>query len=96
VTDQQRDQLHARVENDFRYHRPDAETAAKHAALRDVFERVSHEVIDLGPPGRELSTALTKLEESMFHANAGLARSSSPPETTEQAAQPEPWPRPTE
>ena len=64
-----------RIINDFRFHPATAETGPKHQAVREAAELCAHKFTSLVPQGRELSTALTKLEEAMFWANAAVARS---------------------
>lgn len=70
-----REQLHERVDRDFVFHPPTEAKRAFYESLRDRFRALAHFLIENVPPGRELSTALTKLEESVMHANAGVARS---------------------
>lgn len=66
--------LRARVDNDFTYHRPPPETGTLFVAIRDKARELARLMIDTCPEGRELASALTRLEESVMHANAGLAR----------------------
>lgn len=67
--------LHARVENDFTNHPPTTDTVA---AIMDeataCFITLAHWLIDHVPAGRELSMALTKLEECSMMTKAGIAR----------------------
>lgn len=70
----QRGQLHERVDRDFRSHRPTTAGAEGMRVIGEGFRQLSHLLVDVVPPGRELSTALTKLEEASFHTNAGIAR----------------------
>lgn len=71
----ERDQLHARVERDHTFH-PVAGDAQRRSyeAVRARARELAHFLIDTVPGGRELSTSLTRLEEVVFHANAGIAR----------------------
>jgi hypothetical protein len=65
----------ADIENRFEYHPPkDEETKNSHARVREVLVEVALELDGLVPEGRELSLAITKLEEAMMLANAGIAR----------------------
>ncbi|HSH45181.1 MAG TPA: hypothetical protein VK966_04970, partial [Longimicrobiales bacterium] len=66
--------LHARIERDFRHHPPKEGQPERYERIRLVARNLAHELVDLVPPGRELSTALTKLEECVMMANAGIAR----------------------
>ncbi len=65
------------IKNRFSYHPPDGNKAKKHEAIRDIVEDTAYVFFALVPQSRELSLALTKLEEAMFWANAGLARMDS-------------------
>ena len=68
--------LLTRITNDFRSHFVHPESSSYQAmdAIRDLTKVVAEELVKLCPDGRELSTALTKLEEAMFWANAAVAR----------------------
>lgn len=66
--------LRQRIESDFRYHAPREAQPAKYEALRDKARELAQLMVDLVPEGRELATALTRLEEATMHANAGIAR----------------------
>lgn len=58
----------------FAYHAPTGGKAKKHEAVRDACLQAALEIAVHCPPSRELSLALTKLEEAMMHANASIAR----------------------
>lgn len=77
-----RDQLHARVEQDFRYHPPTPEQVPVYESIRRRCRRLAHWLIDTVPAGREQSRALTALEDVAFNANAAIARG-EPEETHE-------------
>lgn len=65
----------ADIENRFEYHPPkDEETKFAHERVRLLLVEVALELDGLVPEGREKSTAITKLEEAMMWANAGIAR----------------------
>lgn len=66
--------LAARIGNDFTYHRPPSEVGATFVAIREKAKELALLIADTTPPGREQSTALTRLEEAVMHANAGIAR----------------------
>jgi hypothetical protein len=72
---EQRAGLHQRVENDHVFHPASASSADRYRGIRGHAQELAHHLIDVVPPGRELSNALTRLEEVVFHANAGIARS---------------------
>lgn len=69
-----RQQLRARVANDFSYHAPRPDTGLKYTQIRGVGREMAELLVDLCPNGRELSTALSKLEECVMWANASIAR----------------------
>jgi hypothetical protein len=61
----------------FQYHPPMTEaTKRAHEAVRALFREAAEKAAEYVPPGRELSLTHTKIEEAMFWANAGIARSS--------------------
>jgi hypothetical protein len=66
--------IRKRIENDFNYHRPPAEIAPYFVMIREKAKELAHLIVDLTPSEREQSTALTRLEEAVMHANAGIAR----------------------
>ena len=66
--------LLARIESDFKYHPPKDGQAEQYVALRDKAKELATMIATLVPQGREQSTALTRLEEAVMHANAGIAR----------------------
>jgi hypothetical protein len=66
--------LVARIGRDFTYHRPPVETQATFKALRGKAKELALLIAEHVPPGREQATALTRLEEAVMHANAGIAR----------------------
>ena len=56
------------------YKPPNPETVAAHQAIRQAAVEMGSEIIGRCPPGREVSLALTKIEEAMFWGNAAIAR----------------------
>lgn len=61
--------------NRFEYHPPrDEATIRAHEAIRALSGDLAFIADDILPEGREKSTAITKLEEFMFWANASIAR----------------------
>jgi hypothetical protein len=63
------------IHNRFSFHPAMSETRKnQHNYVRDVLERAAMNLAGNLPPGRELSLVITKLEEAMFWANAGLGR----------------------
>lgn len=69
--------MHARVDDDFVYHAPKPGQPEQYVRLREEAKKLAHMIVDIVPAGREQSSALTRLEEAIFHANAGIARHGS-------------------
>lgn len=63
-----------RLDNNFTYHSPKADQSERYAVLRDEAKRLAVIIIGLTPPSREQSVALTNLEQTVFWANAAIAR----------------------
>lgn len=61
--------------NRFTYHAPTVGQPAVYEQLRGEALSLARSINDLIPDCREKSLAITNLEESIFWANAGLARS---------------------
>lgn len=64
------------IENRFSYHRPTEDQLPKYEKIRDKGKEMALLLIKLCPDSRELSTALTKLDEVVMHSNAAIARRS--------------------
>ena len=63
------------LENRFQYHpATTGERQAQHELVRSHCLSLAIVLSGVVPQGRELSLVLTKLEEAMFWANAGVAR----------------------
>jgi hypothetical protein len=63
--------------NRFTYHSPVEDDVKKYELIRGVALSFSMVLNDLVPDGREKVLALTKLEELVFWANAGIARNNA-------------------
>jgi len=65
-----------RIDNDFVYHAPKEGQPATYAEIRERCRLLAVHFAEVMPESavRELSLALTKLEEAAFWANAGIAR----------------------
>lgn len=62
----------------FNYHAPkDGTVVGYHEAIRSTCANAAHWIDQLVPDGREKALALTKIEEAMMWANAGIARNQS-------------------
>ena len=62
------------IESWFTYHKPTDEKANKYPIIRDKAKELAYIIKELVPNGREQSLALTKLEEMVMWANAGISR----------------------
>lgn len=62
------------VQRAFTYHPPKGDQTARYSELRAGAKELSAYLIQRCPPSRELSLALTKLEEAVMWANAAIAR----------------------
>lgn len=58
----------------FNHHPPTPEKVVAHEKVRAMHKELALELHKYIVPSRELSCALTALEESMMWANAGIAR----------------------
>ena len=68
------DQMVERIANDFTYHAPHGDQAQRYEEIRARFKELAVFLLSITPPSREQSLALTLLEESVFYANAAIAR----------------------
>lgn len=66
---------HDELSHRFQFHPASTEDVRdRHQSVRELFEYAGHRAAVLCPESRELSLALTKIEEAMFWANAAVAR----------------------
>lgn len=61
------------LDNRFRYHRPGPDAIAKHAQVTELTLALAKQIRDICPDGRNLSLALTHLEDVRMRANAAIA-----------------------
>ncbi len=66
--------IERRIENDFSFHPATPITGPKHDDVRQNCKQLALWLAVNLPPGRELSLALTNLEQVMMWANAAVAR----------------------
>lgn len=71
----------ADIKNRFEYHAPDDVKVLAHTVVRGAALDLAIVLAALVPHGRERSLMLTALEEAVFWANAGIARSANYGET---------------
>jgi hypothetical protein len=66
---------HEELNRRFDHHPPkDASTVDGHEAIRAGCKFLAAVIDEICPEGREKATAMTRLEEAMFWANAAIAR----------------------
>ena len=63
-----------KIETAFTYHAPKEGQPAKYQAIREKAKELAYLINDLTPDSREKDLAVTKLEECVMWANAGIAR----------------------
>ena len=69
------------IDNNFTYHAPFGDQQARYANIRaEARKLAAHLLVDV-PASRELSIALTNLEQVVFWANAAIARNEKQKET---------------
>jgi hypothetical protein len=66
----------ARIANDFVYHKPieGLGQAERYETIRKLGLDMATTLLSLCPPSRELSVALTNLDQVVFWSNAAIAR----------------------
>ena len=62
------------IDNNFKYHAPKEGQPEVYQAIRSKAKEMAELIQSTAPECREKALALTKLEESVFWANAGIAR----------------------
>lgn len=66
------------IERNFTYHPPKPGQPTKYEAIRAMAKELALMMDECCPNSRELSLAMTKLEESVMWANAAIARNFTP------------------
>jgi len=64
----------SQIDNNFMYHAPTPSSLDKYTQLRSEGKALAETINALVPESREQSLAITKLEEVIMWANAGVAR----------------------
>jgi hypothetical protein len=62
------------IKNNFTYHKPTEDMESCIKDLRYLFEELAEHINIYVPEGREKALAITKIEEAMMWANAGIVR----------------------
>lgn len=75
--------MNAQIEHNFKYHAPTGSDPVKHARVRDKAKELALLIDELLPAtaGREKAAAITKCEEAMMWACAGICRHPEPDTT---------------
>ena len=63
-----------RIENNFSYHAPKEDQSERYEKIRSEAKKFALLLCESCPPSRELSLALTNLEECVMEANASVSR----------------------
>lgn len=68
--------MNAQIEHNFKYHPPGPNSVEKHTAIRAKAKELAALIDETLPiaAGREKASAITKCEEAMMWACAGIAR----------------------
>lgn len=72
--DVKRAELYDRLDRDFTYHPPKGDQAERYQTIRAEAHKLARKIVQLSPPSREQSLALTNLEDAVFWSNAAIAR----------------------
>ena len=68
-----------RLDNNFTYHKPFGDQQDRYVEMRAEAKGLAETFERCCPPSRELSVALTNLEQAVFWANAAIARNEMEP-----------------
>ncbi len=66
--------MEEQIKNNFKYHAPKGEQIEVYKKIRENVKQIALMINEYIPDSREKSLSLTKLEEAVMWANAGLAR----------------------
>ena len=66
--------LFDQIENNFTYHSPFGDQPQRYVKIRDEAKALAITILRHTPPSKEQSLALTNLEQTIFWANAAIAR----------------------
>ncbi len=63
-----------KIEKAFTYHAPQGDQPSRYVSIRDNAKELAIQMTQYAPPSRELSLALTNLEQAVMWCNAAIAR----------------------
>lgn len=66
--------MNPQIENNFSYHAPKPGQTEIYQEIREKAKELAYLIEKLAPNSREKSLAMTNLEQSVFWANAAIAR----------------------
>ena len=69
-----KEEVRFRLIRNFTYQPPKGDQAERYVAIRDKFKDLALFLIEVCPESRELSLALTHIEEANLWCNAAIAR----------------------
>lgn len=67
------DEMRARLDNTFKYHAPFGDQADRYERIRASGGFFAERLMTMCPPSRELSLAITAVEEAVMRANQAIA-----------------------
>lgn len=67
-------QMAMQLDRGFTYHAPNESQVERYPLIREKAKELANLIVALSPPSREQSLAITKVEEAVMWANAGIAR----------------------
>jgi len=67
-------EMRERLENNFKYHPPKEGQADRYVRIRNAAKSFAEVIAEECPESRELSIALTSIEDASMWANAAIAR----------------------
>lgn len=68
------EKMQARLNNDYTYHAPKGDQAARYIEIRDAAKHLAEIIVTRTPPSREQSVSLTDLDRCVMAANSAIAR----------------------
>ena len=72
---------HEEIDRRFTFVPPNKERLEKHKIITAICLDIAHELVDILPPGREMSLAITALEEVRMRANQAIATNTTQEES---------------
>lgn len=66
--------INKQIANNFKYHKPEESQINKMKLIREKAKELAIMVNEYTPSCREKSLSITKIEESVMYANAGIVR----------------------